>query len=452
MKKTIIAASVAAAISGLLIIGTSNADSKNHQFTKFKELSESANSAEWNPSAPWKLPKGFTQTVVSDETALNIYDGGRDDWHDMNTVNETGKNAGRYLYRTHELRFPGNQPEGGTVSVVDLETGETSILVQDISYDALDGIRWTPWGTILFAEEKSAGRLFEIQLDENDLTKAVAVIERPAVGLLAHEGIDIDKDGNVYIVDEYRGRSETRVERGNTCSGTVPCGGGVYKFVPDNYGDLSSGSLFVLKVNGPDGTGQGEWVGPIDAFNARASGTEFGGQSYQRPEDLEVIGNTLYVAVTEGPRDETGKEFYEGRVLSIDLDNLAVANFIKPGVNVAIEIGKPGEEGHQSGFDSVDNLAETPDGRLIVVEDNKPSDIWVASTKTNDFGAAKEVKLFASLSDPSAEGTGIYFSPQDPHTLFVNIQHSENEDGDGTWAITRKKGYQEYNGKKKKDD
>ena len=437
MKKTIIATSVAVAISGLMIFSISNADSKHHQFLNFKPLNESANSSDWNPAAPWKLAKGFTQTLISGETNLNIYDGGRDDWHDMNTVNETGRDAGRYLYRTHELRFPGNQPEGGTVSVVDLKTGNTSILAQDASYNALDGIRWTPWGTILFAEEATGGRLFEILLDPNDLTKAAAIIERPAVGLLAHEGIDIDKDGNVYIVDEYRGRSESRVERGNTCAGAVPCGGGIYRFVPDNYGDLSSGSLFVLKVTGPDGTGQGEWVGPIDPFNARASGTEFGGRSYQRPEDLEIIDNTLYVAVTEGPRDATGKELYEGRVLSVNLDTLKTANFIKANINVPVEIGKPGDEGHQSGFDSVDNLAEGPDGSLIAIEDNKPSDIWVASTKTNEYGASEKVKLFASLTDPGAEGTGIYFSPQDARTLYVNIQHSANDDGDGTWAITK---------------
>ena len=152
-----------------------------------------------------------------------------------------------------------------------------------------------------------------------------------------------------------------------------------------------------------------------------------------------MIDGVLYVAVTEGPRDETGNELYEGRVLSIDLESLAVRNFVKADVNVAVEIGKPGDEGFQTGFDSVDNLAESPDGKLIMIEDNKPSDIWFASTKTNAFGASKKVKLFASLTDPGAEGTGIYFSPVDDDTLYVNVQHSAAEDGDATWAITRKR-------------
>jgi hypothetical protein len=210
----------------------------------------------------------------------------------------------------------------------------------------------------------------------------------------------------------------------------------------------------VLKVNGADGVGKGEWVGPIDPLNARESGTEFGGQSYQRPEDLEVIGDTLYVAITEGPRDvatetdmaqsnygelEFKSELYEGRVIAINLNTMDVTNFVKPGVNAPVEIGKPGQDGHQSGFDSVDNLAEAPNGDLVMIEDNVPSDIWFASSKTDEFGASRKVKLFASLTDPSAEGTGIYFSPQDPHTLYVNVQHSAAEDGDGTWAISKKR-------------
>jgi len=415
-------------VAGSYAVADSNHSNHGKRFA-FKPLETSANAADWNADAPWKLPKGFTQAIVSDETALNIYDGGRDDWHDMNTVNETGKDKGRYMYRTHEVR---GVPEGGAVSVVDLETGETKILAQDVSWTALDGIRWTAWGTLVFAEETTGGRFFEVILDPNDPTTAVEIIDRPAVGRLAHEGIDLDTEGNVYVVDEHRGRSVG-------CSGVTPCGGGVYKFVPDNEADLSSGSLYVLKVTGPDGTGQGEWVGPIDASVARESGTAFGGQSYQRPEDLEIIGDTLYVAITEGPRDENNKEFYEGRVIAINLDSLKVTNFVKADVNVPVEIGKPGEEGHQTGFDSVDNLAETPDGRLMMIEDNKPSDIWVASKKTNKFGAAKYVDLFASLTDPGAEGTGIYFSPFDPKTLYVNIQHSAADDGDATWAITRKR-------------
>lgn len=429
IKKTILVSAISTAV---LMPGLASADKfeENNGFS-FKEIDSSADAADWNTAAPWKLPKGYIQKVVSNETNLNVYDGGRDDWPDMNTVNETGPMAGRFLYRTHELRFPGNQPVGGALSVVDLKTGETTLLANDASWDAVDGIRWTPWGTILFAEETSGGSLFEVELND-DLTSVAAITERGAAGHMAHEGIDLDEDGNVYVVDEHRGQTVG-------CTLGTPCGGGVYKFVPGSFGDLSSGALYALKVTGIDGTGHGEWVGPIDPDNVRESGTAAGATSYQRPEDLEVIGNKLFVAVTEGPVAQGfGKEVYDSRVLSVDLDTMEVVNFVKPGVNVAVEIGSPGNADYATGFDNVDNLAEAPNGDLVMIEDNVPSDIWFASSRTNDFGASVKVKHFASLTDAGAEGTGIYFSPLDPDTLYVNIQHSAADDGDGTWAISRK--------------
>jgi secreted PhoX family phosphatase len=409
---------ITVAVSAALVSGLAMADP-----FKFEPIDSSASEDMWTKEAPWKLPEGFTQKVVKDESTLNIYDGGRDDWHDMNTVNELGKMAGQFMYTTHELRLPGSLPEGGTVTAHNLKTGETVILAQDPSYNALDGIKWTPWGTVLFAEEVTNGRLFEIVLNEDMMSGTV--IDRPAVGRLAHEGIDIDADGNVYVVDEFRGQREGY-------------GGGVYKFVPDSYGDLSSGKLYVLAVSEEDGTGQGTWVGPINAADARNSGTDFGGHGYNRPEDLEIIGNTLYVAVTEGIY-VNGSQTFDGRVIAINLDTMAVTNFVKPGVNVSVEVGRPGDANFQTGFDNPDNLAESPEGHLIIVEDNVPSDIWFAED-TNGDGVADSVSLFASLSDYGAEGTGIYFSPHDPKTLYVNIQHSKETDGDGTWAISNRPG------------
>jgi hypothetical protein len=414
----------------------------------FQPIAESASSTGWNPAAPWVLPEGFTQSVVSDESNLNVYtevtyidaSSGVDepqsnDWHDMNTVNETGPQAGKFLYRTHEVR---DVASGGAVTVVNLETGETRVIAQDPSWTALDGIRWTPWGTILFAEETTGGRLLELVLDKHDRTSGV-VYDRPAVGRLAHEGIDVGPDGAVYVVDEFRGLSEADVADGNTCGANLPCGGGIYRFLPQRRGDLSSGELYVLKVidnADNEGVGQAEWVGPIDPANARASGTAFGGTSYQRPEDVEIIGDTLYVAITEGTRDQFGDQNYDGRVIAVNLNSLLVSDFVKPGVNAPVEIGRPGEPGFQTGLDNPDNLAQSPDGKLIIVEDNVPSDIWFAGKDQDGDGAADSVWLFGSLSDPSAEGTGIYFG-KDPKTMFVNIQHSAQDDGDATWAITR---------------
>lgn len=156
---------IALAVSTALFISTTAYADKgsNTGSFGFEPIEESANSSDWDATQPWKIPDGFSQTIVSDETDLNIYGEGRTDWHDMNTVNESGKMAGRYLYRTHEVRLGRDEVYdaiGGTVSVVDLKTGETKIIANGSDWTALDGIRWTPWGTIVFAEETAGGRFF----------------------------------------------------------------------------------------------------------------------------------------------------------------------------------------------------------------------------------------------------------------------------------------------------
>lgn len=254
MKKlTCLTLAISAALTVSFQVSADKGKGSNTGSFAFEPIAESANKNDWNPDAPWNIPKGFSQSIVSDETALNIYGEGRTDWNDMNTVNESGKMAGRYLYRTHEVRLGNDEvydAVGGTVSVVDLKTGVAKVIANELDWTALDGIRWTPWGTVVFAEETAGGRFFEMILDKKDLMSGT-VIERPEVGLMAHEGIDIGNDGSIYVVDEHRGQS-------SGCDGVVGhCGGGIYKFVPHQYGNLESGDLYMLKVTGEDGVGTG---------------------------------------------------------------------------------------------------------------------------------------------------------------------------------------------------
>jgi secreted PhoX family phosphatase len=376
-------------------------------------------------SQPWIIPQGYSQYIVSDESNLDIYAGS--DWNDMNTVNETGKHAGRYLYRTHEVRPSASNPgayTGGAVSVVDLKTGEAKLVAQRLDWEALDGIVWTPWGTLLFAEETGGavftdpdhpaavrGLLYEMKPDKKDPARAEWVKVRPLLGSVSHEGIEIDSEGNVYVIDE-----------------NGP--GAIYKFVPQQYGDLSDGQLYALKVDDSatgDRVGPAEWVAldmNLAQMDARAAAVNAGATGYGRPEDLERIGSTLYVAITS-----------EARVLSISLgDKPVVQNFVRAGLNVPVENRTAGI----TGFRNPDNLASGPDGKLWIVEDNVPSDIWVALPDKDGDGASDGVHLFATLKDNGAEGTGIYVG-KDPRTLFVNVQHSATGN-DKTMAITNREG------------
>src|SRR5262245_45495079 len=98
-------------------------------------------------SAPFSLPSGFTQTVIqSRQGDPDVLDN-----LDMNTLNETGPDAGRYLFTASET--------GSNAGVVrhDLVTGDTVVISRRADYERFDGIRWTPWGTLLVAEETAPG-------------------------------------------------------------------------------------------------------------------------------------------------------------------------------------------------------------------------------------------------------------------------------------------------------
>jgi secreted PhoX family phosphatase len=388
--------------------GRDNDGSRGH--FQFEPLAASAPCTPGgNASQPFILPAGFSQSIVASEPQFP-------DVPDMNTLNENGPQAGRFLYRTHETGT------NGAVSVTDLLTGNTSVLVQSASFRRLDGIVWTPWGTILFAEETGGGLVYEV-----DPAIGVAV-PRPAIGLKSHEGMRFDPQGNLYSISE-----------------NFP--GYIFKFVPDSHGDLSSGRTFALKITNPTGdrVGEAEWVELGEAqvqVNADVAAAAAGATGYNRPEDVEIAtatgnnrggANVLYVAITGRPTDN--------RVIAVDLrepkggrDHVTafVYDYVKIGLNAPPD------------FEMPDNLALDKNGNLFIAEDpatapatGRGDDIWCAiAASGGQHRPASAVVRFASLTDCNAEPTGIYFDLSG-RTLFVNAQHRGGDGLDKSVAITR---------------
>src|SRR5688572_20852906 len=192
---------------------------------KFDPLTSSAVCVANGSGDRFDLPAGYSQTILTRQSGIAALVGGSgEDLFDMTTLNETGPFAGRYLYRTHEVG------SNGAVTRTDLWTGATVLISQNTGHRRLDGIAWTPWHTLLFAEETTGGRIFEYFPGAN------TVVDRGNVGLRSHEGLRIDPQGDVYGISE-----------------TSP--GYVFKFVPDVRGDLSSGRHYALKVADADRTG-----------------------------------------------------------------------------------------------------------------------------------------------------------------------------------------------------
>jgi len=124
--------------------------SNSSTFANFEPLANQA-SCSTPPAAlpgfasyrPFNLPDGYSQVILADEvTDFSPVAGTGAGNPDMMTLNETGPHAGRYMYRTHEVG------SNGAVTVTDLWTGATSLVAQQSHYEALDGIVWTPWGTV----------------------------------------------------------------------------------------------------------------------------------------------------------------------------------------------------------------------------------------------------------------------------------------------------------------
>ena len=385
-----------------------------------------------DPVNPVSLPAGFAQTIFASEPQFA-------DAIDMNTQNENGPQAGRYIYRTSEGSI-------GEVSVTDLQNpgpNNTKRFAFRADWEAMDGIVWTPWGTILAAEETNAasrrdpdypsaigGLVYELIPSAGDPSVLDRIVTRPAIGSKSHEGMRFDKQGNLYSISERNP-------------------GYIFKFTPDRKGDLSSGQLYALKITSPTGDriGEAEWVAlDRDAvkIDASAAAAAVGATGYNRPEDVELATstgnthgspNTLFVAVTglAAPVDN--------RILAIDLREPAggsahstafVYDYVKVGTNATSDFAMP------------DNLALDPAGNLYIAEDpggsfpakTRGDDVWLARPGNGPHSAAVSVERFASLTDCDAEPSGIYWELGGDR-LFVNVQHRGGDRLDKAVVISR---------------
>ncbi len=278
----------------------------------------------------------------------------------------------------------------------------------------------TPWGTIITAEEqttsadvngdgmKDYGWLVEID------PATAQVISKNAdgtkgklwqMGIMNHENVVINNAGTIAYYGEDGGTHM------------------VYKFVADTPNDLSSGDLYVLKLDqglttagDPVGT-TATWVQvpnklKSDQNNTASAAQTLGGTRFNGVEDVDI-----------SPID--GKIYFTAkgldRVYRLQ-DNGATASQVETfvgGASTTYSFDTAQGVKTEAWGDGNDNLTFDELGNLWVLQDGGKNYIWVIAP--DHTAANPKVKLFASMPAGS-EPTGLTFTP-DHKFGFFSVQH-----------------------------
>ncbi|MGZ8153357.1 MAG: alkaline phosphatase PhoX [Methylovulum sp.] len=362
-----------------------------------------------------------------------------------------------------------------SVQRIDLATGEVATILRGMS--GCDGIRLTPWGTIVATEEEDDGGLYEILnplnttertlvtrgsssiIDANGAPVTGEIEYRGALGNLAWEGLDLTQQGVVYYGDELRPGTE----------GANTDGGSLLKFVPSALWDgvtpvanlsqspLVQGNVYAFQASCQSRTsssfpqfgqgceiGEGAWV-KIDPANARASADANSATGYYRPEDGHFDPNysgpgvkfcwnntgsssaqnygevvCLIDTLPEGSGEKTVTDNTKnGFGLTYLANSLESKGFAVAAANRVLE--------GDADLNQPDNLAFQPGtGNMYVIEDNSFGDVWACLPD----GADRDIKSdgcvkVLSVRDSSAEPTGFTFTG-DGKTAYFYIQHSDD--------------------------
>ena len=445
---------IAAAI-GLMGVSAQQASAAdNTYFDNVTPLTASAGPTA-TPATPLTLSSPyFSQVTIADRATQNtLVPGSNSGSWDMITANESGPDAGRYLFMPFETGNAGVQridlwdSNYATRTVTIVAPGTQGFVSGDAS-------RWTPWGSYLTAEESwgnnsSKGRLFEITNATTAGANGGDFVQRNVIPRVSHEGLAFDSQNSLYFIDELNG-------------------GSLYKYVSANPNAttgndyFSKGQTFALKVgaggqfegnNGPAITGFAEWVAittatgtpTADTFSAmvnlgggnfsmdgRLAADLVGATGYNRPEDLEIQtradgSQVLYFATTDS---DTNGNTSDGRsrVYTLDLFSNEVRLFADSST-IDLATGLP----VGGGLRNADNLAIDANGNIYIIEDRDggvDDDIWLAMDLNKDGDLLDEgegLVRWASNGTPGSELTGLYFDKFNPNVAYVNVQHP----GDG---------------------
>jgi secreted PhoX family phosphatase len=227
----------------------------------------------------------------------------------------------------------------------------------------------TPWGTWLSCEEVEDGRVWEC--DPSGRRRAVP---HPAMGIFKHEAAAVDeRRRHVYLTEDL-------------------IDGGLYRFTPAHWPDLSAGLLEIASVMRG---GAVKWVEVPDPLAHRETTRRQvrGSTRFQRGEGIWLDGDTLYVSTTA-----------DHRVHAYDVQH------------GRIEVIYDGLASRSAPLLRVDQLTGSRAGEVFVCEDIATDEIDMGLITPD-----RRVSKFLSITGPehhNSELTGVTFDPSGSRMFF----------------------------------
>jgi hypothetical protein len=349
-----------------------------------------------DPVNPLSLASGLTQTIIASEPQFA-------DAIDMNTQNENGPEAGRYLYRPSE----GAISEVTVTDLKNLGPNSTKRFAFRADWESFDPSVWTPWGTLLVGEETNAaskpdpdypsakaGLVYELIPNRNDPSVLDRIVARPAIGSKAHEGMRFDKAGNLIVIS-YAGK------------------GTVYSFRPDAADD----DLKLLEAFPSEARTGMTAVLPVDYWRNENDFEE----TILKPKPYQFVspdGTTFFPA----GEDFVSGELYYGSKLNDTLRAFGLARVTEPQKFYVSD-----ESGQKTYIASVDSTGTITTVKLFL---ERGGESVAIDEKGNVYLAAGQVEVYSPKGDlidtltVPERPSQILFGGKDGHTLYVLARSS----------------------------
>jgi secreted PhoX family phosphatase len=227
----------------------------------------------------------------------------------------------------------------------------------------------TPWGTWLSCEETARGQVWEC-----DMSGRKPGVVRPAMGVFKHEAAAVDPhQRRIYMTEDL-------------------FDGGLYRFTPKRWGDLSEGLLEIARVQRG---GKVAWVEVPDPSGLKADTRMQVPHTtrFKRGEGIHYDRHTIYITTTL----DRGVHAYDTRTERIKLlyDGLS---YKRPPLLF------------------VDQLTASRAGEVFVCEDVPTEEIHMGLIERDG-----KVSRFLSLAGPLHKGselTGVVFDPSGSRMYF----------------------------------